>query len=83
MDLSSYTRLMKEQCTSKLWSSYLVRTCRHWCELVQRVLKITNVPTYQTPPGLPVRSKTVTLMPAFFRCAAVTTPLIPAPMMAT
>jgi hypothetical protein len=39
--------------------------------------------TYHIPPAAFDRSNTVTLIPSFLRCAAVTTPLIPAPMTAT
>lgn len=35
------------------------------------------------PPAALDRSKTVTSMPSLLRCAAATTPLIPAPIIAT
>jgi hypothetical protein len=38
---------------------------------------------HQTPPAALFRSKTVTSIPVALRCAAVTTPLIPAPIIAT
>lgn len=38
---------------------------------------------YQMPPAAPERSKTVTSRPSFLRCAAVTTPEMPAPITAT
>jgi hypothetical protein len=42
-----------------------------------------NCPTYQMPPAAVDLSKTVTFRPARCKWAADTTPLIPAPMMAT
>jgi hypothetical protein len=38
---------------------------------------------YQIPPAVLDRSKTVTSIPSFLRCAAVTIPEIPAPITAT
>lgn len=63
------------------WNSFIIYPDSHSDQYPYEMLMFID--SYQTPPALLERSKTVTSRPAALRCSADATPLAPAPMTAT